>query len=483
MNYHSTRSREKLFSSKEAILQGLCEDGGLFVSDDILSVQIPTEDLTGLSYEEILLRVFRALLPDYTEEEFSDCAGKAYHGKFETEELTPVTEIGDRYLLELYHGPTQAFKDMALCMLPLLMSKALSGTGKELMIVTATSGDTGKAALSGFSGAPGIGITVFYPYGKVSDIQYLQMATEEGKNCFVSAVEGNFDTCQTGVKEIFGSSPELSLSSANSINVGRLVPQIVYYFEAYKALLLKGVITPGEKISFCVPTGNFGDILAGYYAKMMGLPVEKLIIASNENKVLYDFMKTGTYDRNREFVKTISPSMDILISSNLERYLYYASGCDCDYVKGLMKDLKENGKFTVSEKVLADMRETFDAGFATNEESKAAIRKAYEKDGRLIDPHTAVGYKVSDGRPGITVILSTASPYKFAKDVYESIFGTDLSGDGFAYMKALSEKTGEKIPAALRALSEKPVLHKSVIRASEMKDFVKDSIERLKALE
>lgn len=480
MLYHSTRNREKSYTSKEAILKGLCDDGGLFVSDELKDVKIDIRDLQNLSYEEILLRIFRVLLSDYSEEELSDCAMTAYQGKFETEDLTPVTVIGNRYLLELYHGPTQAFKDMALCMLPKLMSKALQGTGKKVMIVTATSGDTGKAALSGFRNAENIGITVFYPHGKVSDIQYLQMTTEEGGNCFVAGVNGNFDTCQTGVKEIFGQSPELCLSSANSINVGRLVPQIVYYFEAYKKLLQKGMICPGQTVDFCVPTGNFGDVLAGYYAKLIGLPVGRLIVASNENKVLTDFIRTGTYDRNREFVKTISPSMDILISSNLERYLYYASGCDCDYAASLMKDLKEKGTFTVSEKVLSAIRSDFDCGFATNEESKEAIREAYQKDHRLIDPHTAVAYHVSRERKGTTVILSTASPYKFAKDVYEAIFGACSLKDGFAYMDALYEKTGEKIPEALSVLRDKAPIHKDVVDPEEMKSFVVKAAEEMK---
>ncbi len=487
MLYHSTRSRADLCGSKEAILKGLCADGGLYVSDDMLKASVDMKALMEMSYEEIVKEVFKVLLDDYTEEELDYCTGRAYKGKFETKDLTPVTEIGDKYLLELYHGPTSAFKDMALCMLPQLMSKALKD--EEVMILTATSGDTGKAALSGFQDAEKIGITVFYPYQKVSDIQYLQMATAEGGNVHVAAVRGNFDDCQTGVKQIFAEKTgeirekyKVSLSSANSINVGRLVPQIVYYIEAYKQLLKRGVISFGDKVDYVVPTGNFGDILAGYYAKLLGLPTGRLIVASNENKVLTDFFTTGIYDKNRDFVKTISPSMDILVSSNLERMLFYASGCDCEYVAGLMKDLSEKGRFEVTPKVLAALQEVFDCGYATNEESRQAIRRAYEQDKRLIDPHTACGYKVAEetaaasGRK--TVILSTASPFKFAKDVYESVFGAleDAAGagsepDGFAYMDALTAKTGEKAPEALASLKTKEIRHKDVVEIGEMAGF------------
>ena len=487
MLYHSTRSREVLCGSKDAILKGLCADGGLYVSDEILNASIDMEKLMDLSYEEIVFEVFKILLDDYTDEELKYCISRAYAGKFETEDLTPVTAIGSNYLLELYHGPTSAFKDMALCVLPQLMSKALKD--EEVMILTATSGDTGKAALSGFQDAEKIKITVYYPHGKVSDIQYLQMATAEGANVNVAAVEGNFDDCQTGVKKIFAAMTDeikekynVSLSSANSINVGRLVPQVIYYIEAYKQLVKRGAISFGEKVDYVVPTGNFGDILAGYYAKVLGLPVAKLIVASNENKVLTDFFRTGIYDKNRDFVKTISPSMDILVSSNLERMLFYASGCDCNYVAGLMKDLKEKGKFEVNADVLKVLQDTFDCGFASNEESKQAIAEAYNTDHRLIDPHTACGYKVAKelntGRP--TVILSTASPFKFAKDAYESIFGT-LEGvdeaDGFEYMNALAAKTGEAVPAPLASLKTKEIRHKSVVKIDEMADFAVNCIK------
>ncbi len=486
MLYHSTRSKAVSCGSKDAILKGLCTDGGLYVSDDIMSVSLDMSKLMDKSYEEIVFEVFKVLLDDYTDEELKSCIAKAYAGKFETADFTPVTKLGKYWMTELYHGPTSAFKDMALCMLPQLMSKALKD--EKVMILTATSGDTGKAALSGFQDAENIGITVFYPYGKVSDIQYLQMATQEGRNVNVAAVRGNFDDCQTGVKKIFAADSEkifkerkISLSSANSINVGRLVPQVIYYIESYKKLVQDKAISYGDKIDFVVPTGNFGDILAGYYAKALGLPVGKLIVASNENNVLTDFFKTGIYDKNRNFVKTISPSMDILVSSNLERMLYYASGCDAEYVAGLMNDLSEKGRFEVTKDILDTLQDIFGCGYATNEESKQAIRDAWNYDHRLIDPHTAVGYKVAkdiaSGRP--TVILSTASPFKFAKDVYESIFGelSDKNADGFAYMDALSEKTGENAPTPLAMLKTKELRHTAVVDIDKMEQFVIDSLD------
>ncbi len=488
MLYHSTRSKSEYVSSKEAILKGLCSDGGLFLSDEMLDAKMDMEALMDKSYEDIAFEVFKRVLGDFTDDELKDCIGKAYAGKFETKELTPVTKLGKYYLLELYHGPTSAFKDMALCMLPQFMSKALAG--RKVMILTATSGDTGKAALAGFMDAENIGITVFYPHGKVSDIQYLQMATQEGKNVSVAAVNGNFDDCQTGVKKIFSKLTDkiyseygISLSSANSINIGRLVPQIIYYIEAYKQLVKNGAVKYGDKVDYVVPTGNFGDIMAGFYAKLMGLPVGRLIVASNENRVLTDFFETGIYDKNRAFVKTISPSMDILVSSNLERMLYYASDCDADYVKGLMESLSSTGRFEVSTEVLMYLKAIYGYGSASNEESKEAVRKAFKEDGRLIDPHTAVGYKVADdlydGTP--TVILSTASPFKFAEDVYKALFGEieGADGDGFRYMEALAEKTGENAPEPLATLKSKEVLHKSVVDTDKMDNFVMSNLTRI----
>ncbi|MDO4438328.1 MAG: threonine synthase [Eubacteriales bacterium] len=499
MLYHSTRNKENFCNSKKAILNGLCEDGGLYVSDRLPDIKLDIKALCDMSYNEIALTVFKELLPDYSEEELRACISSAYEGKFETIPMTPVTNIGGDYLLELYHGPTAAFKDVALCMLPKLMQVALKEDNRKVMIVTATSGDTGKAALAGFRDAEGISISVFYPDHKVSDIQYLQMATQEGNNVSVCAVNGNFDDCQQGVKEVFASSvyTELKekgiyLSSANSINIGRLVPQMVYYIDAYKQLVLKKVIEIGDSVDFCVPTGNFGDILAGYYAKLMGLPVRKFIVASNENNVLTDFLTSGTYDRKRDFKKTISPSMDILVSSNLERLLYYASGMDDKYVASLMNRLKEDGEFTIYEDMLKEIRKSFDCGYATDEDCKKMIKKAYEDTGRLIDPHTAVAYKVlsdiknrndyeplENNKKVPQIILSTASPYKFAKDVYSSIFGVlsnnGAEADGFAYMEELSERTGEIIPSGLKGLKNKTILHKDIIESGDMNSYVLES--------
>ena len=346
--YHSTRGSGKL-SPKEAVLRGIADDGGLYVWDGLEDVRLDLDALLKLDYQEMAKRLFAEVLWDYSEEELARCVDLAYTGKFDSEQITPLVMAGDLPVLELFHGPTSAFKDVALCMLPQLMSTALNGRKEKVMIVTATSGDTGKAALSGFQDAENIGITVFYPYGKVSDIQRLQMVCQQGENVRVCAIRGNFDDAQSGVKRLFHSAQvkaaldedHIVLSSANSINIGRLVPQIVYYFAAYRQLLEAGAVQMGEEVNFCVPTGNFGNVLAGYYAKLMGLPVHRLIVAANENNVLEDFLNTGVYDRNRPFHQTISPSMDILISSNLERMLYYLSGKDSVKVAGWMKDLAE----------------------------------------------------------------------------------------------------------------------------------------------
>lgn len=486
MIYHSTRSRMETCSPKEALLKGLCDDGGLYVSDELGASPLLPADLVGLSYQETARAVFSRLLPDFTETELQEGIEKAYGRTFDDPAVTPLTPVGKEWLLELYHGPTSAFKDVALCMLPQFMSAALAGSGRRVMIVTATSGDTGKAALNGFQDVPGIGISVFYPHGKVSDIQYLQMATQEGRNVNVAAVEGNFDDVQSTVKRIFASGLKselekagVSLSSANSINVGRLVPQVVYYFDAYRQLMARGVVKAGDPVDFSVPTGNFGDVLAGFYARRMGLPVRRFLVASNANHVLTDFLTTGVYDRNRAFVKTITPSMDILISSNLERMLYYVSGGDTDCVAGLMRDLAEKGVYRVSEKMLADIQALFSCGWADDAETKRAVREAWEDDGRLIDPHTAVALKVArearmDDVP--TVVLSTASPYKFCRDVYDAVAPEAplaAGADGFAYMEALAKKTGVLPPKALAELREKAVLHETILTPQTMADFVK----------
>ena len=498
--YHSTRGRTLSCSSKVAIRTGIAPDGGLFVSDELGTQQVDISSLAHKSYFEIAQNVLGMLLNDYTDEEISACVNEAYRGTFASDEVTPLvkldaapgTDAPQTYVMELFGGPTSAFKDVALQMLPRLMARtsAKDGGAERIMIVTATSGDTGKAALSGFMNVPGIGITVFYPHGMVSDIQYLQMATQEGRNVAVAAVEGNFDDVQSTVKKIFASDlrQELAdegveLSSANSINIGRLVPQVVYYFDAYRQLVEANEVEQGAKVDFCVPTGNFGDVLAGYYAYRMGLPVRHFIVASNANNVLTDFLTTGVYDRNRPFVKTITPSMDILISSNLERMLYYASEGDTALIARLMENLRNEGIFRVEGEMLERIRSLFKCGWADDAETSAMIREAWRKDGRLVDPHTAVALKVARERADRSVpcvVLSTASPFKFCRDVYIALTGRPLEGDpdGFAYMDALSGLTSENAPAPLAGLRSMPVLHKDVVRPEGMADFIRAAVAR-----
>ena len=429
---------------------------------------------------------------------------EAYRDTFASSEVTPVVSLkgvaGDAdqgeapaYVLELWHGPTSAFKDVALQMLPRLMSRtsaAAEGAADKIMIVTATSGDTGKAALAGFADAPGCGITVFYPEGKVSRVQELQMSTQEGANVSVCAVRGNFDDAQSAVKRIFAdreladrlAQQGVQLSSANSINVGRLVPQVVYYFAAYAQLLRAGKIQPGDAVEFCVPTGNFGDILAGYYAQRLGLPVAKLIVASDKNNVLFDFLTTGTYNRQRPFYTTTSPSMDILISSNLERMLYYLADGDCDLVADLMAQLAQ-GSYDVPAELLAKIQQVFGCGWADEDQVAAAIKDCWDRNGYLIDPHTACGYHVLGRVPAAAdakarVVLSTASPYKFPRAVAGSL-GLFCPPDDFACMKVLEKATGTCAPAQLAELQQKPVLHSSVADIDGMGSFVERAAAKL----
>lgn len=484
--YHSTRSCAQSVTSKQAILQGLAPDGGLFVSDELGANAVDLATAAGNGYHANARLVLKALLSDYTDEEISGCVERAYGKSFDTPDVTPVTPLGSDWLLELFHGPTCAFKDVALQMLPQLMSCARKGDGRQVMIVTATSGDTGKAALEGFADVPGCGVTVFYPDGKVSDIQYLQMVCQKGANVCVSGVEGTFDDAQTGVKRIFSDAAlkerlaarNVVLSSANSINVGRLVPQVTYYFDAYAQLVRRGAVALGAPIEFCVPTGNFGDVLAGYYAKRLGLPVRRLIVASNSNKVLTDFIESGTYDRRRDFMKTISPSMDILVSSNLERLLYYLSDGDSSYIASLMADLAEKGSYTVRPDILEKIQSLFSCGFATDDETRATIRRTFEEDGVLIDTHTAVARTVMDRTPQdgcVRVCLSTASPYKFCSDVLAAL-GEDTTGmNGFACMDALEKKTGTTAPAQLSSLRFAEKRHLGVTGISGMEQVVEDA--------
>ena len=474
--YHSTRGSGKL-SPKEAVLRGIADDGGLYVWDGLEDVRLDLDALLKLDYQEMAKRLFAEVLWDYSEEELARCVDLAYTGKFDSEQITPLVMAADLPVLELFHGPTSAFKDVALCMLPQLMSTALNGRKEKVMIVTATSGDTGKAALSGFQDTENIGITVFYPYGKVSDIQRLQMVCQQGENVRVCAIRGNFDDAQSGVKRLFHSAQakaaldedHIVLSSANSINIGRLVPQIVYYFAAYAQLLKAGRITFGDEVDFCVPTGNFGDILAGYYAKRMGLPVGKLVCASNENNVLTDFLTTGTYTAKREFFKTTSPSMDILVSSNLERLLYHVTGSDAE-VAGLMKSLAETGSYTVRPETLAAIQENFSCGWSSEEEVAGEIRVRYEKDNYLCDTHTAVAFHVAaqKKRAGVPmVVLSTASPFKFPRSVLEALGRTAPEND-FEAMQQLEAATAHTAPASLAALRQKPERFNTVIDPAQI---------------
>ncbi len=481
MQYHSTRSQKPLIDSAQAVLQGLASDGGLFLPDTL--PEIDWKLCMQLSTQKIAETILSAFLPDIPD--MGDLVRKAYGRKFETEDLTPTVSVGSFAVLELFRGPTSAFKDVALSMLPQLMTAAKSAKGEkeDIFILTATSGDTGKAALVGFQDVEGIRICVFYPDGGVSQVQRRQMVSQEGNNVTVCAVRGNFDDAQTGVKQIFstcqGKDLPFRLSSANSINIGRLVPQITYYFKAYQDLLKNGSIALGDEVNFSVPTGNFGDILAGYLAKKLGLPVGKLICASNANNVLTDFIRTGTYDKRRPLHKTDSPSMDILVSSNLERLLYLMSG-DTKLVAHLMKQLDTEGHYAVPAHLLAEIQQEFWAGFCDDTAAAATIGKVFNENHYLCDPHTATGWAVAedyvnqtgDTRP--MVVLSTASPYKFPAAVLSAI-GGDLSGDEFAQMERLSQLTGVAIPKNLAGLQEKPELHTAVIAKEDMLSFVLNS--------
>lgn len=486
--FHSTRSTTDSLTAKQAIRKGIADDGGLFVSDALGETKVAIDDLAGMSYQDIAARVLGALLDDFSAEELRECIDAAYGEQWSDEKITPVKPLGDDWVMELFNGPTSAFKDVALQILPRFMARTSPAAGEDadetIMILTATSGDTGKAALAGFADAPGTAITVFYPAGKVSEVQELQMTTQTGSNVRVAAVEGNFDDAQSAVKDIFSDADfarrmkdgsHTVLSSANSINVGRLVPQVVYYFAAYAQLMERGAIKAGDEVEFVVPTGNFGDILAGYYAKLLGLPVKHLIVASDKNNVLFDFLTTGTYNRQRPFFQTISPSMDILISSNLERMLYYLSEGDTRLISMLMNDLKQWGAYEVPDTLLAKIREVFGCGWADEDQVRDAIRECWEKNHYVIDPHTACGYFVSTMMPrqeGVArVLLSTASPYKFPRVVNEAL-GLDASGTDFECMDTLAAATGTTAPAALRGLENADVRFKDVIAIDDMRRFI-----------
>ena len=478
MRYHSTRNESVFVDSAQAVLEGLAPDGGLYMPEGLPAFDWQ-ECLKGSSIQ-MSTQILSALLPDIPD--MPELVRRAYTGKFETEDLTPTVPVGSFSMLELFRGPTSAFKDVALSMLPQLLTaaKAVKGQEKDILILTATSGDTGKAALEGFRDVPGIRICVFYPDGGVSQVQRAQMVTQEGNNVSVCAVRGNFDDAQTGVKNIFaacqGRDLPVALSSANSINIGRLAPQIMYYFRAYRDLLDAGKIRLGDEVNFSVPTGNFGDILAGYLAKRLGLPVGTLICASNANNVLTDFIRTGTYDRRRPLLRTTSPSMDILVSSNLERLLYLLSG-DTKLVAGLMQELNTQGVYTVPAQLLEKIQSQFWAACCDDARAAEIIGRVYKEDGYLCDPHTASGWaaaedyvaETGDNRP--MVVLSTASPYKFPAAVLTAI-GGDTSGDEFTQMARLSQITGVPVPKNLASLQGKPEKHTQVIDKDKMLSFV-----------
>ena len=474
MDYISTRGQSPAVDSAQAVLSGLAPDGGLYMPRTIPAFD--WQHCLTLSAQQMSAAILSALLPDIPNMEA--LVKRAYTGKFETEDLTPTVPVRDFQVLELFRGPTSAFKDVALSMLPQLLTAAKQekGIAQEIRILTATSGDTGKAALVGFQDVPGVSICVFYPFGGVSQVQRAQMVTQEGENVHVCAVEGNFDDAQTGVKNIFaacqGKTLPFLLSSANSINIGRLAPQIMYYFKSYADLLNRKVISLGDKVDFSVPTGNFGDILAGYLAKKLGLPVGRLICASNANNVLTDFLTTGVYDRRRPLLKTTSPSMDILVSSNLERLLYLLSG-DTALVAGLMKDLSEQGFYRVPDALLGAIQAEFAAGYCNDAQAEAVIGRVDREQGYLMDPHTACGWAAAETHRGDapTVVLSTASPYKFSTAVLTAI-GADTSGSEYDRMERMQALTGIPIPPALAALRTKPERHTGVIPKEKMLEFV-----------
>lgn len=487
MNYVSTRDSSVKISSAEAIIRGLSADGGLFMPEIIPTLS--NDELASLSQSDYRARaklILSKFLTDYTSEELDYCVDGAYTTvKFGGEHPTPVKKLDDNnYVLELWHGPTCAFKDMALQILPRLLTTAVKKTGsdKTIVILVATSGDTGKAALEGFCDVENTKILVFYPVNGVSEVQKKQMTSQAGDNTGVMGIDGNFDDCQSGVKVIFGDNAVAKkleqngyvFSSANSINWGRLVPQVVYYFSAYADLVKNGEISMGDKLDFVVPTGNFGDILAGFIAKKMGLPVGKLVCASNTNKVLADFIKTGTYDKNREFFTTISPSMDILISSNLERLLFIMSDYDDKKVAGYMSELSNNGKYSVDAKLLADIQNEFIGDYADENMTVAAIKEVYEKFDYVIDPHTAVAYHVANGYESENkkVILSTASPYKFPASVIEGIAGKIEVENEFDLFDILFEKSGAAVPPQLKNLRQATSRFNDYCQKTEMTDKV-----------
>ena len=487
--YSSTRNSEKKFTASQAILKGLADDGGLFVPESIPALDVSIEELSKMSYQETAYAVMKKFLTDFTEEELKNCIDRAYDSKFDTPQIAPLVNADGAYYLELFHGSTIAFKDMALSILPHLLTTAAkkNNVKNDIVILTATSGDTGKAAMAGFADVEGTQIIVFYPKNGVSPIQEKQMLTQKGANTHVVGIHGNFDQAQSAVKKMFNDKDlekvmddaGYQFSSANSINIGRLVPQIVYYVYAYAKLYANGDIAKDEKINVVVPTGNFGNILAAFYAKNMGLPIAKLICASNENKVLYDFFTTGEYNKNREFILTNSPSMDILISSNLERLIYRIAGNDATKNAGLMKELSETGKYTVTPEMKEKLTD-FYGNYTSEKETGEAIKKLYEDTGYVIDTHTAVAagvYKKKKKETGDTktktVIASTASPFKFTRSVMEAIDSKYASMGDFELVDELSKIANVKVPQAIEDIRSAKILHDTECDVDKMEDTVK----------
>lgn len=491
MKYQSTRNDLETASSTRAVLQGLATDGGLFIRRDLDALGFDWQGAIKKDVYAMAEQILGALLPDF--DGMNGLVKRAYTGKFTAPDLTPLVPVGDNYILELFRGPTSAFKDVALSMLPQLITaaKEQEAQKEEIVILTATSGDTGKAALEGFHDVDGTKIIVFYPNDGVSAVQKAQMVTQEGRNVCVCAVNGNFDDAQTGVKNAFSACADgkllagkgAVLSSANSINIGRLAPQVVYYFKAYADLVKEGRIASGDKVDYVVPTGNFGDILAGYFAKLLGLPVGRLVCASNANDVLTEFIRTGHYDRRRTFYRTLSPSMDILVSSNLERLLFLLADCDTERIADYMAQLKDRGEYQISDEMLRKLQDEFWAGCTDDAGTKAAIGRVWKEHHYLCDTHTAVAwavaeqYRKEEGTDRAVVVLSTASPYKFPVAVLEAI-GEENDGDEFAAMEHLQAVTGVPVPKNLAGLREKAVRHTDVIEKDQILDYVLNKISQ-----
>ena len=490
--YRSTRNANETATASQAILKGLANEGGLFVPDSIPALDVSLEDLAKMNYQQVAYEVMKLMFTDFTEAELKHCIDSAYDSKFDTPVIAPLVNKAGAYYLELFHGSTIAFKDMALSILPYLLTTSAkkNGVKNEIVILTATSGDTGKAALAGFADVPGTKIIVFYPKHGVSPIQEKQMVTQKGDNTFVVGITGNFDDAQTGVKKMF-SDAELAkymdekgyqFSSANSINIGRLVPQMVYYVYAYTRLVADGTIKAGDKINVDVPTGNFGNILAAYYAKEMGLPIAKFICASNDNKVLFDFFSTGTYNRKRDFILTSSPSMDILISSNLERLIYRITGGNPEECAKLMENLSKGGEYTITPEMKAQLKD-FYGNYCSEEETKEAIREVYKTSDYVIDTHTAVAagvykkYVKDTGDKIPAVIASTASPYKFTRSVMDAISEGHENLDDFGLADALEKLSGVAVPKAVNDIRTAPVLHDRVVDAEDMPATVKEILK------